>query len=40
MGDMVGDNSIKKSNYLKKTPVQKVLKIELMVMLIINYYAD
>lgn len=38
---MVGNNSIRKSNYLrlKKTPVQKVLKIELMVMLI-NYYAD
>ena len=40
---MVGNNSIRKSNYLyrlEKTPVQKVPKIELMVMLIINYYAD
>ena len=42
MGDMVGNNLIRKSNYLRleKTPVQKVPKIELMVMLIINYYAD
>lgn len=42
MGDMVGNNSIRKSNYLglEKTPVQKVLKIELIVLLIINYYAD
>lgn len=42
MGDMVGNNSFCKSNYLRleKTPVQKVPKLELMVMLIINYYAD
>ena len=42
MGDMVGNNLIRKSNYLRleKTPVQKVPKIELIVMLIINYYAD
>ena len=42
MGDMVGNNSIRKSNYLRleKTPVQKVPKIELMLMPIINYYAD
>ena len=42
MGDMVGNNLIRKSKYLRleKTPVQKVPKIELMVMLIINYYAD
>ena len=31
MGDKVGNNSFRKSNYLRleKTPVQKVLKIEL-----------
>ena len=42
MGDMLGNNLIRKSNYLRleKTPVQKVPKIELMVMFIINYYAD
>ena len=39
---MVGNNLIRKSNYprLEKTLVQKVPKIELMVMLIINCYAD
>ena len=32
MGDMVGNNSFRKSNYLRleKTPVQKVPKIELI----------
>ena len=42
MGDMVGNNLIRKSDYLRltKTPVQKVPKIELMVLLIITYYAD
>ena len=39
---MVGNNSIRKSNYLRleKTPVQKFLKIELIVLIIVNYYAD
>ena len=42
MGDMLGNNLIRKSYYLRleKTPVQKVPKMELMVMFIINYYAD
>lgn len=36
MGAMVGDNSFR----LEETPVQKVPKVKLMVMLIINYSVD